>query len=641
MSKIAKQTLPVAGRVLIDILIVLLAYTLAFQLRLLSWQPSDYRLAIAGMAAVYVIVGATFGIYQRLWAHASIYEVFVIVKTVGVSTMLILLANIFWPGRTERLSILAILLGGLFTAIGFMGTRYHWRIFNQILIRIRRQTGAVQRTLIVGADEAGQLVARRLRESSRHRHYELLGYLDDDPARLGRVVQGIKVLGRCDEVAYWTGRVQADSLIIALHDVERSRLRQIIAACQETPARVQISPDVLGFAEPLSIRDVTIDDLLGRQPVAINDAECRRLIGGKRVLVTGAGGSIGSELVRQLSEFAPADLLLIDNDETALYDLGNELRWRTPEQRHTLILCDVADQQRITSTFTTYQPQIVFHVAAYKHVPMLEEYVNAAIPTNLWGTMVVAQAALQHNAERFIFVSTDKAVRPSSVLGMTKRMGELWVAGLNEGTATKTIFTTVRFGNVVGSRGSVVPLFWQQIERGGPVTITHPEMTRFFMSIPEAASLIVQAAVYASGQDIFMLDMGDEIKISDLATRMIRLRGLRVGEDIPIVYTGIRPGEKLHEELSLPGETQCETPHPRIYRLQRNTAWPAIDSLRSLYSELLHVSARTDDAIMSKLLPLYLEAAEAGSSSVGELSPMALSEDERVLVAQWVEARVL
>lgn len=638
----AKQFVPIAGRVFLDILLILLAYTAAFQLRLLNWQPTDeHRIAIAGMALLYVIVGAIFGIYQRLWARASLYEVFVIIKTVGISTVIILIANVFWPGSTSRLSTLAILIGGLFAMLGFVGTRYHWRLLSQILIRLRRNRRAVQRVLIIGAGEAGQLVARMIRESSGQNHYQLQGYLDDDPAKIGRVVLGIKVLGRCDEVAYWTGRMQADMLIIAMRNIERARLRQIISACQETPARVQISPGVLDFTEPLSIRDVTLDDLVGRPPVSINAEECHRLFSGKRILVTGAGGSIGSELVRQLSKFAPANLLLLDSNETSLYDLSNELHWLAPAQQHTIILCDVTNQQRVNDIFGKHQPEIVFHVAAYKHVPMLEQYVNAAIMTNLWGTMVVSQAAAQHGAERFTFVSTDKAVHPSSVMGTTKRLGELWVASLNDDPASTTVFTAVRFGNVIGSRGSVVPLFWQQIERGGPVTITHRDMTRFFMSIPEAASLIAQATVYASGQDIFMLDMGEEVKIVDLATRMIRLRGLRVDEDIQIVYTGIRPGEKLHEELSLDVEARCETPHPRIYQLHQDASLPTTDTLRALYNELLHVNAHTDDTIMGKLLRLYLQAAEAGYSSLTAVNTPALNEPTRMLITQWVESRML
>ncbi len=637
-----RKFMPIAGHVVLDILFVLLAYATAFQLRIQDWQPSDeHRIAIAGMALLYVLCGAFFGIYQRLWARASLYEVFVIIKTVGMSTVVILLANVFWPGSTARLSTLAILIGGMFAMVGFVATRYHWRLFKQIVIRLQANRQAVQRVLIVGAGEAGQLVARMIRESSSPHTYQLLGYLDDDPVKIGRVVMGIKVLGRCDEVAYWTGRVQADMLIIAMRNIERVRLRQIIAACQATPARVQISPGVLDFTEPLSIRDVTLDDLIGRPPVAINAEECRSLFSGKRILVTGAGGSIGSELVRQLSKFAPANLLLLDSNETSLYDLSNELRWLAPEQQQTIILCDVTNQQRVNDCFVRHQPELVFHVAAYKHVPMLEEYVNPAIITNLWGTMVVSQAALQHGAERFTFVSTDKAVHPSSVMGTTKRLGELWVASLNAHPSQKTIFTAVRFGNVIGSRGSVVPLFWQQIERGGPVTVTHREMTRFFMSIPEAASLIAQATVYASGQDIFMLDMGDEIKIVDLATRMIRLRGLRVGEDIQIVYTGVRPGEKLHEELALEKEMRSETPHPRIYRLCQNPTLSDTDTLRALYNELLHVHAHTDDSIMRKLLRLYLQAAEAGHRSLSAVNTPALNESTRMLITQWVESHML
>jgi len=640
MTETVKKWLGIGGRVLLDGMIVLVAHTLAFQLRVLEWQPQDYRFAIIVMALVYIGVGTLFGIYQRLWEHASLYEVFVIVKTIGVSIMLILLANTFWPEAPRRLSTLAVMLGGLFAMIGFIGTRYHWRVFNQVLMRLRPHHGDAQRILILGADEAGQFVAQRIRESRNRIQYKLLGFLDDNPAKIDRVVLGMRVLGRCDEVAHWASRMQADTLIIALHGIKRSRLHEIIASCQETSARVQISPDVLHFTEPLSIRDITLDDMIGRQTVAINDEECRKLISGKKVLVTGVGGSIGSELARQLSKFAPAHLFLLDNNETALYDLSNELRWAVPELQQTLILCDVTDQQRVKRYFALHQPAIIFHVAAYKHVPILEEHVNAAIKTNVWGTMVVSQTALEVGAEYCIFVSTDKAVNPSSMMGITKRLGELWVAALSESAKGKPIFSAVRFGNVIGSRGSVVPLFWQQIDRGGPVTVTHPEMTRFFMSIPEAASLIVQAATFATGQDIFMLDMGEEVKISDLAARMIRLRGLRVGEDVKIVYTGVRPGEKLHEELFLGEELQQQTPHPRIYRLQRSASWPQVDSLKLLYTELLHINAYSDNATMHQLLLLFLQAAEAGCGSLKALDASLLSEGTQVFLNGYRKEKV-
>ena len=633
MSNAVKKMLPIVGRTLLDALIVLVAYMVAFQLRLLNWQPDDsHRMVIAGMALLYVAIGAIFGIYQRLWTNASFYEMFVIVKTVGVATIVIMIANFFWPGSEARLSTFAILLGSLFTFIGFFGTRYHWRMIQQVMIRVRARRGGVNRVLIIGAGEEGQLLARRFRESAGLDNYVLVGYLDDDPARIGKVVLGIKVLGRCDEVAYWTGRTHADTLIVAMHHVERSRLHDIIAACQETPARVQISPNLLNFAAPLPLRDITLDDLIGRTPAAINDAECRALLTGRRVLVTGAGGSIGSELVRQLAKFGPETIMICDNNETALYDLGHELRWLAPNQQLKIVLCDVSDQSRVERAFTLHRPEIVFHVAAYKHVPMLEEYASSAVTTNLWGTMNVSQAAARCGAERFIFVSTDKAVNPSSIMGTTKRLGELWVASMNNVPGNRTIFAAVRFGNVIGSRGSVVPLFWQQIERGGPVTVTHRDMTRFFMSIPEAASLIVQAAVYAAGQDIFMLDMGEEVRISDLAARMIRLRGLRVGEDIKIVYTGVRPGEKLHEELSLGSELREPTPHQRISRLSRELRWPTHESLRMLYGELLHINNQGDDVAMRKLVPLYLLAAEAGHSTITALDSAGLTESSRALI---------
>jgi FlaA1/EpsC-like NDP-sugar epimerase len=319
------------------------------------------------------------------------------------------------------------------------------------------------------------------------------------------------------------------------------------------------------YQDPLALRDVRIDDILGRTLAAISTVACQRILADKVVLVTGAAGSIGSELCRQVLGFKPRVLLALDNNETGLYELNLELNrdGRSPVQ---LIIADVTDWHKMNRVFQQHKPQVIFHAAAYKHVPLVECHPDEALRVNVMGTAIVSEVAHEFKAERFVFISTDKAVNPSSVMGASKRIGELWMKAMSERSGT--IFATVRFGNVIGSRGSVLPTFRRQIEMGGPVTVTHPDMHRFFISIPEAVSLVLQAATFSQGGKVFMLDMGEEVPILKLAERMIRLRGLRVKRDIEIKYTGARPGEKLHEELAYYNEPRSKTSHPRIYSLE-------------------------------------------------------------------------
>jgi FlaA1/EpsC-like NDP-sugar epimerase len=393
-----------------------------------------------------------------------------------------------------------------------------------------------------------------------------------------------------------------------MYNISGEDFRAILDICLETPAAVKTLPNVFDFIRGVNgsplVRDITAEDLLGRKPVEIDLNLCRNLLMGKTVMVTGGAGSIGSELCRQILSFHPRLLLIVDNNESGLYDLTQDLLSEAKDKQFILkpVVGDVTNEREMRGVFESYRPQVVFHAAAYKHVPLMEEYPDRAVRVNVVGTKIVASMAAQYGAEIFVLISTDKAANPRSVMGATKRICEMMVLSTRSGSSRSTKFTAVRFGNVLGSRGSVVPLFERQIARGGPVTITHPEMTRYFMSTSEAVSLIIQAAALTEGGDIFLLDMGQQIRIEDLARRLIRLRGLRPGIDIPIVYIGSRPGEKVSEELLNDGEICEATSHPHIFRvnskcvLDWDKIWQQVDELIAL------AEAQCNDELVRRLL---------------------------------------
>ena len=374
--------------------------------------------------------------------------------------------------------------------------------------------------------------------------------------------------------------------------------------CEKTQAKIKIAPDLFSFIEgsegqPL-VRDVSVEDLLARESVPLDRDTCQKLLAGKVVLVTGAAGSIGSELCRQIINFQPASLLMLDNNETGLNDLQIELFSQSNDTAYKILVGDILRERRMESLWATHKPQIVFHCAAYKHVPLMEEAPCEAVLVNLKGTQILADLSLKYQVERFVFISSDKAVEPAGVMGATKNIAESLI--LSMPSEQPSLFTAVRFGNVINSRGSVVPLFLKQIDQGGPVTVTDKEMTRFLMGLSEAVSLIIQAATYTEGGDVFMLNMGQAIKISDLASKLIRLRGLRVDEDIAIVYTGARAGEKLTESLVAPGEEVIPTPHPYIFRLMSRNGMNRGALLEHARDLILLAESKQEEELASKLL---------------------------------------
>jgi len=557
-----------------DIVLIPLAYYLALAFRFEGQIPGHYLSillrSISAIVLIHIVVNSLSGVYRRLWLYASVREALLLAGSVGLSTVIVLVAVALWPSR-QRLPLSVVILGGLLTFVLLGTVHYRRRLFAGILSFAWESSNVERsRVLIVGISTEAQQLASQLQRDSLCR-YKVIGFVDDTPINWGMKLNGCEVLGGCDQIPALVSAYEADVIVFAKYPDNREALRRLVSLCQQTPAQIKIRHNVLDILggcarDPFSLRDVRIEDLLGREPAHTDEAICRKIIAGKVVLVTGACGSIGAELCRQLSQFDVQLLLMLDNNESGLHDLNVELRARHTSMPHRLIVGDITDAAKLKTIFGTYRPEIVFHAAAYKHVPILEDHPEEAVRVNLLGTVLLTEYAARHGLERFVFISTDKAVNPCSIMGASKRIGEMWVSAMQQSSPTK--FTTVRFGNVVGSRGSVLPTFARQIELGGPVTVTHPDMKRFFMSIPEAVSLILQAVGFSRGGEVFMLDMGDEVRILDLARRMIRLKGLRVDKDIQIKFTGIRPGEKLHEELCYREETHGPTPHPRIVSLQ-------------------------------------------------------------------------
>lgn len=571
----AKRIGPLAAA---DALMLFAAFSLLYSVRTGSlFFHATYTLWFVVFAIITTLITLYLtGSYKRIWSQTSGHEVSIILKGTLLALSSVLVVDLVAQPRPLPLSV--ILVTYLVALSGFVGLRYRSRVISGMGWRWRAVwhhefPPPDTRTLIVGAGEAGQITAWRLKhrfQNGRSGH-RVVGYVDDDDDKQGLFVEGAPVLGRCETIPDIVQAQNIDLIVFAIHNISGARFREILSFCEHTPARIKIVPDVFNLLNsdeqaPL-LRDVEAEDLLGRQPISWYDEVDASPVTGKTVLVTGAAGSIGAELCRQMLRYRPVRLIMLDNNESGLNDLYVDLKIQHPDRDIVAVLADITHCARLDTVFAKYKPQLVYHAAAYKHVPLLENYPQEAIRINVGGTLNVAQVAQEHGAERFVLISTDKAVNPSSVMGASKRVCELLTQALSALPENRTVFAAVRFGNVLGSRGSVVPIFTRQIEAGGPVTVTDPHMVRFFMSIPEAVNLVIQAACLTEGDDLFMLRMGDPVPIVELAERMIRLRGLRPQIDIPITFTGVRPGEKLTEELLTDSEISHATIHPDIVRL--------------------------------------------------------------------------
>lgn len=554
-----------------DALLIALALYGSFLIRFDGTIPAtwldDFETYLAAALVGKLIIFYLFGLYRMSWAYVSFRELASVAQAVTLSSALLgtlyfLVAREPW-GVTFPRGILVIDFILTLTLIG--GFRSLKRIYLGLIQGFSSSKG--RRVLIAGAGSAGEQIVRAMHLEQRSQ-YAPIGFVDDDPAKQGLVIHGVAVLGRCDQIPSVLSRHEIDELLIAIPSAPSTKIREIMECGRQAGLRhIKTLPGfhelITGQVSLANIREVQLEDLLGREPVQIDVSEIQGYLRGKRVLVTGAAGSIGSELCRQVAQFEPKRLIALDQDETGLFHLGNELQKSLSNIGLEILLCDLRDQNKIDQVFREFKPQVVFHAAAYKHVPLMEHHPEEAVKNNIFGTLNVAEAAQANGAEKFVLISTDKAVNPTSVMGATKRVAETVIQVLNG--QKKTQYVAVRFGNVLGSRGSVIPEFQKQIQRGGPVTVTHPEMKRYFMVTAEAVTLVLQAGAMGRGGEVFVLDMGKPVKIVDLARDMIRLSGYEPDKEIAIVFTGIRPGEKLFEELLTAEEGTVATQHKQIF----------------------------------------------------------------------------
>ena len=476
--------------------------------------------------------------------------------------------------------------------------------------------------LIIGAGDAGALVVRELQKPSQLNLIPV-GFLDDDPAKQNHQIYGVSVIGRVNKLSNILDNQQVDEVIIAIPSAPGNIIRLVNDACRQKGIASRTMPGIYeligGKVSVNRLREVDITDLLRREPVRVNDEKVGKALEGKRVLVTGAGGSIGSELSRQIARRNPVELVLLGHGENSIFEILLELQSNYPNLKLVPIIADIRNAQRLDSVFAAHQPQIVFHAAAHKHVPLMEANPVEAITNNVIGTRNLVQAALEHNVERFVLISTDKAVRPSSIYGATKRLAEMIV--LDAAHKNHRAFTVVRFGNVLGSRGSIIPIFKNQIANGGPITITHPDMLRFFMTIPEAVYLVLQASSMQNGGEVFVLNMGQPVRILDLAEDLIKLSGLEPHKDIEITFTGIRPGEKLAEELWDEGTPLMQTPHPDIFRLEQDASMPTLNLTQAI-EQLSTLSASADRDAITKLLDELIPGSTVSETQPSDLQPL-------------------
>jgi len=563
-----------------------------------------------------------FDLYRGMWRYTSIADMINIIKASTIASLLII-SIVLFKTRFEGFARSVFVIDWCFTILfisafrlsvrlyfEYFGHDEFWKVVKQILLSpfIKKVSGR-KRLLIVGAGDCAEKIFRELRDNARLK-YNVVGFLDDNPVKFGKKIHGIPVLGCIKDIRAVARQARVDEILIAISSATSKQMRTIVANCKESGIAFKTVPGmgelIDGRVTINTIREVAYRDLLGRETVMLDEEQIGTHIKGRRVMITGAGGSIGSELCRQICRFRPELVMLYEIAESPLYEIELELKQSFSYVTVVPLLADIQDKHELEKAIKAYKPQIIFHAAAYKHVPMLELQPWKAVENNILGSANIADVAKQFNVERFVFVSTDKAVRPTNVMGASKRVAEMLVQSHNKLGISATQFIIVRFGNVVGSVGSVLPLFKKQIAKGGPVTITHPDVARYFMTIPEASRLILQAGAMGHGGEILLLEMGTPIKINDMARDLIRFSGFEPDEDIMIDYIGLRPGEKLYEELITEGEGIVPTKHEKIMVLKGNGCDQTI--LNNKIKELIKLAENQDaKGIKTKLQEIVPE----------------------------------
>jgi FlaA1/EpsC-like NDP-sugar epimerase len=645
-----QDAMPIAGLLRYRRIIIVGAHILAFAAALFlsflltnnmrisrEWLSMQYPLLLVVFVLIKLVVFGFHRQYRGWWRYVGIFDLIAIARAALISTLIIVALWYAmmqsggirdWVGRSERLRELTFVAQSLFildffaTVLLLGSLRMLIRLYHEEFRTI--EVGRLKRFLIIGAGDAGEALLREIHRMSVE-EYEVIGFIDDDPAKQGMSIHGIAVLGTVEELPKICRERNIEEIAIAIPSATQKQLRRVIQICEGTKVRFRTVPSITDIAsgkfKVSQIRDVDINDLLGREAVELDTEILEKYLAGKVILVTGAGGSIGAEMCRQVCNFGPKLLLLLEQAENPLFFIEKELTRKAPHIKTQSLVCDITDKMRVEQIFEQYKPEVVIHAAAHKHVPLMELNPGEAVKNNIIGTKCVAEAAKKYGTRNFVMISTDKAVNPTSIMGSTKRLAEMYIQDLSAGSQTD--FVTVRFGNVLASTGSVVPIFKQQIAQGGPLTVTHPEMQRYFMTIPEASQLVLQAAAMGHGGEIFLLDMGEPVKIVDLARELIILSGFKPGEDIEIAFTGVRPGEKLFEELSIKGEDMQPTRHPKIaiwknIPIDHNQLIAAIGRLTEAAQRQNHAEIVSE---IKKIIPEYRGDNETNTAKTAESFP--------------------
>ena len=597
-----------------DIILINVAYMISFYIRLGYVYDEIYNdiyvKYLPLILITYIGMLTLFKMYRSIWKIAGIDEVISGVTACFIAGILNFVISEFMPFRIPRV---VTILSCFFIIVFGLGVRLSYRFIRRISIYGKKYIGNGEKAIIIGAGACGQLLIEEIRKDESF-NYKIIGLIDDNPNKRHTYLKGIKVLGNRNDILDVVKETKATSIFLAIPSMTAEEKSDILEICKEAKAKVKIVPSFYQSIDSgidlKKVRDVDLKDLLGREEVQLDKGGISDYLTDKVILVTGGGGSIGSELCRQIATFNPKKLLILDIYENNAYDLQNELSRNYPQLNKEVIIASVRDKKRLEEIFDEFKPNVIFHAAAHKHVPLMEVNPQEAIKNNVKGTLNVAECADKYGSDKFVLISTDKAVNPTNVMGATKRLCEMIVQAIN--IRSKTDFVAVRFGNVLGSNGSVIPLFQKQISEGGPVTLTHKDIVRYFMLIPEAAQLVIQAGAYASGGEIFVLDMGEPVKIYDLAINLIKLSGFEPFKDIDIKITGLRPGEKLYEELLMDEEGLEETKHKKIF-----IGKPAnfdLDKLKLEIEEINEIAIKGDlvklRTKLKKIVPTYVNLNE-------------------------------